>query len=125
MFLRKLLVVLLPLLMCLLAAVAFPLIGGFFPQHGFWEFALKGIIAGVALALLVPLMGGRNREAFARLYWFPTALLFLALLYQYLHQAGAVRLEALAFLAAIDSQILLLESAFFGFLLTLSIRASR
>ncbi len=125
MFFRKLLVVVLPLLICLLLAVLFPFLSNTFPELGFFEFVLKGLLLGTALALLIPLMGGRKREAFARLYWVPTILLFLLVLYQYLHQAGVVRSDALSFLSAISGQVLMVENAFLGFLLTLSIRASR
>ncbi len=125
MLLRKLLVILLPLLICLLLAVTYPLLGSLLAQQIFWQFTLKGALTGAALALLVPLMGGRKREEFSRLYWAPTALIFLLLLYQCLQQAGALKTDPLAFISTMDTQILLVESAFFGFLLTLSIRASR
>lgn len=125
MFLRKLMVVLLPLLICVLLAVLFPFLSGTFANLGFFEFVVKGLLLGISLALLIPLMGGRKRETFTRLYWAPAVLLFLTILYQYLHQSGAVRIDALSFLAAISEQILMVESAFLGFMLTLSIRASR
>ena len=125
MFLRKLLVVLTPLLMAFLLCVLFPFLGKTFPELGFFEVVIEGLLLGVALALLIPLMGARKRESFTGLYWVPVVLLFITVLFQYLSQSGALRIDALAFLRAPGPQTVLVECVFIGFLLTLCIRASR
>jgi len=125
MFLRKLLVVVLPLIMCLLLSLLFPFLGKTFPNLGFFEYVIEGLLLGAALALLIPLMGGRKREPFVAFFWFTVALLFLTVLYQYLHQIGAMRVEALTFLAAAGPQVVLVECTFLGFLTTAAIRAGR
>lgn len=125
MFLRKLLVMVLPLLMCLVLCILFPFLSEQFPDLGFFLNVIKGLLLGAGLALLIPLMGGRRREPFAVLYWVPTGILFFVVLYQYLHQAGAANIEAINFLAPGSGQTVLVENAFLGFLLTSSIRAVR
>jgi hypothetical protein len=74
---------------------------------------------------LIPLMGGRKREPFAGLFWVSAVLLFLTVTYQYLYQTGAWRLMALSFLAAAGPQVVLVECAFLGFLVTAAIRSGR
>lgn len=122
MFLRKLLVVLSPLLLAFLLCVLFPFLGK--TDLGFFEVVIEGLLLGVALALLIPLMGARKRESFTGLYWFPVVLLFVTVLYQYLSQSGALHIDALSFLRASGPQIVLVECAFLGFLSTITIRAS-
>jgi hypothetical protein len=119
------LVVVLPLLMCLLLSVLFPFLGKTFPDLNFFEYVIEGLLLGAALALLIPLMGGRKREPFAGLFWVAVVLLFLTVLYQYLHQSGAWVLEALSFLAAAGPQVVLVECTFLGFLTTAAIRSGR
>lgn len=125
MFLRKLLVVVLSLLMCLLLSILFPFLGKTFPDLGFFEYVIEGLLLGAALALLIPLMGGRKREPFAGLFWVTAVLLFLTVTYQYLYKSGIWRLTALSFLAAAGPQVVLVESAFLGFLVTAAIRSGR
>jgi hypothetical protein len=124
-FLRKMLVVVLPLLMCLLLSVLFPFLGKTFPDLNFFEYVIEGLLLGAALALLIPLMGGRKREPFAGLFWVAAVLLFLTVTYQYLYQTGAMRVEALSFLAAAGPQVVLVECTFLGFLVTAAIRSGR
>ncbi len=125
MFLRKLLVVVLPLLMCFLLGVFFPLLGKEFPELGFFLNVIKGLLLGVSLALLIPLSGARRRESFSNLFFVPSALLFLTVLCQYLYRLGALRGEALAFFAMAANEVIFVESAFMGFLSAVAIRAAR
>ena len=125
MFLRKLLVVVLPLLMCLLLAVLFPFLGKTFPELDFFEYVLEGLLLGAALAMLIPLMGGRKRESFAGFFWISAVLLLLTVTYQYLHQSGAWRVEALSLLATNNPQVVFVECTFLGFLTVSAIRAGR
>jgi hypothetical protein len=124
-FLRKLLVVVLPLILCALLCILFPFLGKTFPELGFFEYVIEGLLLGTALALLIPLMGGRKREPFAGLFWVSAVLLFLTVTYQYLYQTGAWRLMALSFLAAAGPQVVLVECAFLGFLVTATLRSGR
>ena len=64
MFLRKLLVIVVPLVLCGLCVFFLPLLGGF----GLWSDLLQGLILGALLALLLPLSGAsRRKEPFATL----------------------------------------------------------
>ena len=125
MFLRKLLVVVLPLLMCFLLGVFFPFLGEEFPELGFFLNVIKGTLLGVSLALLIPLSGARRRESFSSLFFIPSAVFFLTVLYQYLYRLGALRVDALAFFAMAGGEVIFVESAFMGFLSTVAIRAAR
>ena len=78
MFLRKLLVIVVPLVLCGLCVFFLPLLGGF----GLWSDLLQGLILGALLALLLPLSGAsRRKEPFATLLVVPmTVLLALQLM---------------------------------------------
>lgn len=125
MFLRKLLVAVLPLFICFLLGVLFPFIGELFPDLGFFQNVLKGLLLGLALALLIPLAGGRRRESFSGLFFIPAALLLLTVIYQYLHQSGAWQAAFLSFFAMANGQVVFVECAFISFLFTIAVRASR
>ncbi len=125
MFLRKLLVVVLPLLLCFLLGVLFPFLSSEFPGLGFFLNVIKGLLMGVSLAMLIPLSGARRRESFSGLYFIPAALLFLTLLYQYLFRSGVWQVEALTFFAMAGGEVIFTESAFMGFLSAVAIRAAR
>ncbi len=79
MFLRKLMVMALPLLLVMALLIAF----GALEPADFWGNAAFGLLAGLALSLL-PLAGGatRRRVPFARLLWVPAALLTALVLLQ-------------------------------------------
>ena len=89
MFLRKLTVMVAPLLLCALLCLLMPVLNGL----GFWSNVLKGVLLGGVLALLLPLSGaGRRREPFAGLLWLPTVVLIATVAYQYLEASGLVKL---------------------------------
>ena len=122
MFLRKLTVIVLPLLMLLGICLLIPLISG---MSLFFGSLLLGALLGVLLALLLPLAGAtRLREPFAWLLWIPAAVILLILLYQYLATQG-VDIPLLRLLTVNDSRIITLESAFAAYMLTFSIRTGR
>ena len=125
MFLRKLMVMILPLLLCMLLAAVFPFLTKTFPDLDFFEYVIDGLLLGVSMALLIPLMGSRRRETFSRLYFIPAVLLLLTITYQYLHISGVWQVAALGFLAAANPVTILLESAFLGFLAFVAFRAAR
>ncbi len=125
MFLRKLLVIVLPLLICLALGFLFPFMSEQLPDLGFFQNVLKGLLLGAALALMIPLAGGRRRDPFAKLLWAPAGILFFVVLYQFLHQAGQANVEGLNLLYTNNGQVVLVENAFLGFLFTTALRASR
>ena len=104
MFLRKLMVLVAPLLLCWLACLLLPLMD----QLGFWSNVLKGLLLGVCLALLLPLSGAsRRKEPFAVLLWIPALVIAAVIVWQYLHS------------------VVLAESLFVGYMSTQSLRTRR
>lgn len=121
MFLRKLVVILLPLLMAALLCVLLPLMDGI----PFWTEVFKGLTLGVALALVLPLCGAtKKREPFAGLLWAPLVTLIVVVLSQYLAVIG-ISVPVLDMLRTGDSNVILVECAFVGFLAVQCIRTRR
>lgn len=119
MFLRKLTVMVAPLLLCAGLCLLLPLLGGM----GFFTWMLGGLALGVVLALLLPLSGAtRMREPFGHLLWIPALVLALVVLYQYLHVSGLVNIPVLAMLATTQTIVILVECAFIGFMAATMIR---
>lgn len=122
MFLRKLTVMVAPLLLALLMCLLLPVMNGL----GFWSNVLKGLLLGVTLALLLPLSGaGKRREPFAGLLWIPALLLAAVVVYQYLSSMGTLNLPVLDMLATRDGQIVLVECTFVGYMATQCIRTRK
>ena len=122
MFLRKLTVMVAPLLMALALCVLLPVMNGM----GFWSNVLKGVLLGVTLALLLPLSGaGRRREPFAGLLWIPALLLMGVVTYQYLDSMALANLPVLDMLATRDGQVVLVECTFIGYMATQCIRTRK
>jgi len=122
MFVRKLIVIVLPLGMLLLISLLTPVLSSL---GAFWGSLLLGLCLGAALGLLLPLAGAtRLREPFAWLLWIPAALILLILLYQYLASMG-VDIPLLRLLAVNDTRIITVESAFASYMLTFSVRTGR
>ena len=118
MFLRKLVVVVLPLLMTTLLCLLLPLMDGI----PFWTEVFKGLTLGVALALILPLCGAtKKREPFAGLLWAPLITLIVVVLGQYLSVIG-IDLPVLSMLRTGDGNVILVESAFIGYLLVEMLR---
>ena len=122
MFLRKLIVIVLPLGMLLIIGLLTPVLASL---GAFWGSLLLGLCLGVALGLLLPLSGAtRLREPFAWLLWIPAAVILLVLLYQYLASMG-LDITLLRLLAVNDTRIITVESAFAAYMLTFSVRTGR
>lgn len=122
MFLRKLIVIVLPLGMLLIIGLLTPVLASL---GAFWGSLLLGLCLGVALGLLLPLSGAtRLREPFAWLLWIPAAVILLVLLYQYLASMG-LDIPLLRLLAVNDTRIITVESAFAAYMLTFSVRTGR
>ena len=122
MFLRKLLVILLPLGLLFLLCLLIPWLVGL---DGFWGSLLLGALLGILLGLLLPLAGAtRLREPFAWLLWIPAAVILGTLFYQLLASQG-VDVPLLRLLRVNDSRIITVEGAFAAYMLTFSIRTGR
>ncbi|MBP3453596.1 MAG: hypothetical protein J6M20_07765 [Clostridia bacterium] len=122
MFLRKLTVMVAPLLLALLLCLLLPVMNGL----GFWSNVLKGILLGVTLALLLPISGaGKRREPFAGLLWIPALLLAAVVVYQYLSSMGMANLPVLDMLSTRDGQVVLVECTFVGYMATQCIRTRK
>ena len=122
MFLRKLTVMVAPLLLAAALCLLFPVMGGL----GFWSNVLKGLLMGVVLALLLPLSGaGRKREPFAGLLWVPAVVLALVVTYQYLESIGTVNWPVLSMLTTRDGQVVLVECDFTGYMAAQCIRTKK
>ena len=122
MFLRKLLVMVVPLLLAAALCLLMPLLSGL----GFWSDVLKGVLLGLALALLLPLSGAtRRKEPFAVLLAVPLLMLVLTVLYQCLSSLDVVHWPVLDTLATGDGQTVLVESAFIGYMGTQAVRTRR
>ena len=122
MFLRKLTVMVAPLLLALLLCLLLPVMNGL----GFWSNVLKGILLGVILALLLPISGaGKRREPFAGLLWIPALLLAAVVVYQYLSSMGMANLPVLDMLATRDGQVVLVECTFVGYMATQCLRTRK
>lgn len=122
MFLRKLTVMVAPLLLALLVCLLLPVMNGL----GFWSNVLKGAVLGVSLALLLPVAGAaRRREPFAGLLWLPALLLVAVVAYQYLNGIGTLSLPVLDMLSTRDGQVVLAECAFASYMLTQCMRTRK
>ena len=123
MFLRKLTVMVLPLL--LLAALVFVLPYVDQLNLGFFTGCVRGLVLGIALALLLPLSGAsKHREPFAGLLWIPTLLIVGVIVYQYLETQGT-HVDVLHILATKDEAVIFLESVFAGYMGTTCVRTRK
>lgn len=122
MFLRKLTVMVAPLLLALLLCLLLPVMNGL----GFWSNVLKGLLLGITLALLLPISGaGKRREPFAGLLWIPALVLVIVVVYQYLNSMGLWSFPVLDMLATRDGQVVLVECTFAGYMATQCIRTRK
>ena len=122
MFLRKLTVMVAPLLLAAGLCLLFPVMGGL----GFWSNVLKGLLMGVVLALLLPISGaGRKREPFAGLLWVPAVVLALVVTYQYLESIGTVNWPVLSMLTTRDGQVVMVECALTCYMAAQCIRTKK
>ena len=122
MFLRKLTVIAVPLMLCAIVCALLPFLSGL----GFFTWALSGLVLGVALALLLPVSGaGRKKEPFAGLLWAPTALLALAVAYQYTSGMNILVIPLLSVLHTGDANVVLIECAFIGYMAATCIRTKK
>jgi len=121
MFLRKLCVIVLPLVMAALLCLVLPLMEGI----PFWTEAFQGLTLGVALALVLPLCGAiKKREPFSGLLWAPLTTLIIVVISQYLAVLG-ITVPVLDMLKTGNGNVILVECAFIGFLAVQMIRTRK
>lgn len=121
MFLRKLVVIVVPLLLAALLCWLFPLL----LNLGFWTNVLMGVILGAALALLLPLSGAsKRREPFAGLMWLPLLLLCVIVAGQYMAGIG-MYVPVLDLFKTSLPQTVLVECAFIGYMAVQVIRTKK
>ena len=121
MFLRKLVVVFVPLLLAGLLCIVFPLM----LQLGFWTNVLLGGLLGVSLALMLPLSGvSKRREPFAGLMWIPLVTLIVIVVVQYLESRG-IAVPVLGVFRTTQSPVVLVECAFVGYMLVAVLRTRK
>lgn len=117
MLLRKLTAALLPLLLCIVFCAALRLLDGWLGALGFWTFALKGLLLGGLLALVLPIGGVRARTNGLTPWLFVGAGILLAvILYQYMETIGTLHSAFLSSVLAVNGQVVWVESAFMGYL---------
>lgn len=117
MFLRKLVAAVCPLLYCILLGMAFRWLDGLGWLSPFWGYGLKGLLLGVALALILPASGVSSRMNGLQPWLLGGAGLLVGLmLLEYLAFAGVLR-STLLTLIGVEPQLVLAEGAAVGFML--------
>ncbi len=117
MLLRKLVVALGPILICILLCTVFRWIDGFMGSTAFWAFAIKGALLGAALSAVLPMSGVRVRvNGLTGWLWLGVGLLFAAIVYQYLETTGGLHLEVLSSLMDFNGQVVLVEGTALGYM---------
>ncbi len=116
MLMRRLLAALGPVLLCLVTCALYRWLDERFGGGDFWRFALKGVLLGVCVALLLPVAGISVRSnGLIPMLWVGAGLLLAALGYQYLDAAGVLRWELVRAVRAGIGQAVLADSAAMSF----------
>lgn len=116
MFVKKMLVICVPLAVCVLLSFVFPLLSGL----AFYGSFLRGLLIGLGLGALLPLLYRTAKQSTAiKLLWTPVVLLFVLLLYQYLTVYGMLHVPVLSFLNVRSGSSVEIESAMLGFLVVI------
>ena len=117
MLMRKMLVVLGPVLLCVVTCAVFRWLDGMMPAGSFFLFMFKGVALGACVALLLPVAGIRViTTGLVPLLFVAAALLFATLLYQYLETVEVLNWPVLRAIISINGQVVLVESAMMGYL---------
>jgi hypothetical protein len=125
MLMRKLLSVVCPLLLCLLACVLFRWLDTLAALKPFFQYLLKGVLLGLCVALLLPVAGiSVQNTGLTGLLFVAAGLLALTLGYQYLETEGILHWPTVRTILSINGQVVLVEGTVAGFL-TLSAVLSR
>ena len=122
MLLRKLVIIFCPLLLCLLLCAVFGWLDGLIGTDAFPPYALKGLLLGACIGLMLPVSGITSRtNGLARWIYAAVGLLALLLTYQYLETINVVHWPVLRSLIPINGPVVLAESAVTGFLLVTAV----
>lgn len=117
MLLRKLMVAVCPLILCVVVCSVFKWLDGWLGSTAYAAFVLKGVLLGVALAMVLPIAGVHARtNGLCGWMLAGAAVLGAALLYQYLETNGLVHAPIISALMTINGQVVLVESAAMGYL---------
>lgn len=118
MLLRRLAAAFCPLILCAVVCALFRWLDGWLGANAFWAFALKGMLLGAALALILPMAGVRAfTNGLAGWLLLGAGALLAAIVYQYLETTGAVHVAVLAALMQVNGQVVLAEGAAAGYML--------
>lgn len=121
MFLRKLMVIVIPLVLLAIVCIVTPLMD----DALFWTHVIRGMLLGISLALLLPLSGaGRKKEPFAGLLWVPAVVTVLVVVYQYL-SATMPSVPVLSLLSTTNGHIVQVECTFAAYMLITCIRTKK
>ncbi len=121
MFLRNLVVIVVPLLLTALLAIICPMLASL----GFWSNVLIGLLLGVSLALLLPLAGAsRRREPFTGMLWIPLLVLLAVVAVQYLESRG-IEVPVMGLFRTGEPAVVLVECAFIGYMAVQLLRTKK
>ena len=117
MFLRKLIVALCALAVCVAVCALFRWLDGWLGSTAYAAYVLKGFVLGAALASTLPIAGVRAFTNGLSGWLLAGAVLLAAVLvYQYLETTGTVNVPLLRALLTINGQVVLVESTAMGYL---------
>ena len=117
MLMRRLLAVFGPIVLCLLTCAVFMWLDRWFAPGSFFLYALKGIVLGLCVALVLPAAGiSAKNTGLTPMLFIGAGLLLLTLVYQYMETVGAVSVPALRATLSINAQVVLIESTVMGYL---------
>lgn len=116
MFLRKALVVILPLLLCGLVCTVFWLLDSWLGSGDFFCYVVKGLLLGCMLSLLLPAAGIRVfTSGLPKWLWGSAGLCFAAMVLQYLQINGIMMVQVLNPLLNANGQVIFAEAVTAGF----------
>ncbi|MBE5802172.1 MAG: hypothetical protein E7319_07775 [Clostridiales bacterium] len=125
MLLRKLVAALCPLLYCALLSIVFRWLDGLGGLNSFWAFAIKGLLLGAAVSLVLPAAGVKSRmNGLQPWLYIGAGLLMVVVFLQFLASTGALHLTVLE-LIGVNGQVVLVESTMAGFMLVTALMNRR
>lgn len=118
MLLRKLVVALGPVLLCLVTCMLYRWLDGLMAAGGFFLYGIKGVLLGVCLALVLPAAGLTLRtNGLAGWLLAGAGVLALVLLYQYLETIHLLSWPVVKAMLSINGQVVMVEGTVMGYLL--------
>lgn len=118
MFLRKALVALGPVVLCLLSCVLFRWLDTLFASSDYFGFLLKGLLLGAAIGLVLPAAGIQTRHTGLTGYLYvASGILFAVLAYQCLETARVLSWPLMRAIVSTSGASVLAEAAMLAFTL--------